>query len=608
MIKKVHFIYIPDMQSPDEKLGRLRASMKEQAINAYIIPNTSPHLDEYIPDHWRIIAWLTGFTGSAATVVVTDAFAGMWTDSRYFVQAQNQLAGSGFSLMKPVIPEKKEYIEWIVENIKQGSRIALDGSIFSIDSLRKIENLLEGKAITIDIESDLISDIWTDRPAASGSLAFDHPAVFCGKERAVKINEVRAEMRLMNVDYHLLTSTDDIMWLLNIRGSDVKYSPSLTSFAIVNSLQIILFVDENKIPPMLAREFDKLDIIMLPYEETAGMLSTLSSDNSILITPSTTSAALYNSIPAGMKIIEDISIPTRLKAVKNSVEIKNIGNVMVKDGVALARFFYWMEQNFDVLPMSEITLTEKLNYLRSEQEYCLGPSFSTIVAFNEHGALPHYSASLEVDSVIGPGGILLIDSGGQYLDGTTDITRTIAIGRPTPQQKRDFTLVLKGNIRLAAAKFPAGTKGYQLDILARRALWEAGLNYGHGTGHGVGFCLNVHEGPQSISPLFSAGSKTSIEPGMLISDEPAIYREGEYGIRIENLILCYEDEENEFGQFLKFDTVSLCFIDKALIDISLLEIKEIDWLNSYHAEVYEKLSPSLTTEERKWLQDKTNPI
>jgi Xaa-Pro aminopeptidase len=596
------------MQSSEKKLVQLRASMKEQNINAYVIPNTDPHLNEYIPDYWRIIAWLTGFTGSAATVVITDTFAGLWTDSRYFVQAEKQLAGSGYILMKPVQPYKKDYDEWLAENIKKGDRIALDGKIFSIGRLRKIKKLVEGKGISIDIESDLISDLWTDRPAVSGSQVFEHPVVFCGKEREVKISEVRKEMRQMNVDYHLLTSTDDVMWLLNIRGNDIKYCPALTSFALVDDRQILLFADENKIPLKLAREFDKLDIVMLPYEETAGMLSALPADEAILITPSTTSASLYYAIPEGMKIIEEISIPTRFKAIKNKVEIENIANVMVKDGVALAKFFYWIEQNFGSLPMSELSLAEKLNQSRLEQENYLGPSFSPIVALNEHGALPHYSATSETDSVIGPAGILLIDSGGQYLDGTTDITRTIAIGRPTARQKRDFTMVLKGMINLAEAKFPAGTKGYQLDILARRALWNEGLNYGHGTGHGVGFCLNVHEGPQSISPVAGADSKTTIESGMLISDEPAIYREGEYGIRIENLILCYEDEETEFGRFLKFDTVSLCYIDKSMIDKSLLDQEEIDWLNSYHSEVYEKLNSFLSSEERKWLQDKTNPL
>jgi Xaa-Pro aminopeptidase len=309
-----------------------------------------------------------------------------------------------------------------------------------------------------------------------------------------------------------------------------------------------------------------------------------------------------------MNIKEDVSIPTRLKAIKNRVEIENIRKVMVKDGVALTKFFYWIGQNSGTIPMSELSLAAKLNDLRSEQVNYLGPSFSTITAYNEHGALPHYSATPEYDSVIGTEGILLVDSGGQYLDGTTDITRTIAIGTPTACQKKDFTLVLKGTINLALAKFPSGTKGYQLDLLARKALWEQGLNYGHGTGHGVGFCLNVHEGPQNIGPGAGTDSKTVIEPGMLISDEPALYREGEYGIRIENLILCYEDEETEFGQFLKFDTVSLCYIDKSLIDISLLEKREIDWLNFYHAEVYEKLSPHLTDPEKRWLKEKTEKL
>jgi len=593
------------MNSSKEKLIQIRGSMKERGIDACIIPSTDPHLGEYVPDHWRIIAWLTGFTGSAATVIITESFAGLWTDSRYFIQAENQLNSSGCVLMKPVLPDKKDFIDWLTENIKTGSKIVLDGRTFSIARMKKIEKALEGKKVSFDIDCDLLSGLWTDRPTMPDSVAFDHSVEFCGKERALKIAEVREQMRKQNVNYHLLTSIDDIMWMLNIRGNDVKYSPLLTSFAIVDEKQILFFADEGKIPLKLASEFDKLDIVMLPYEETAGMLSSLPPDSSILINPATTSASLFNSIPRGMNIKEDISIPTRLKAVKNKVEIENIGKVMVKDGVAMTKFFYWVELNKGLVTMSELSLAEKLSDFRSEQENYLGPSFSTIAAYNDHGALPHYSATPESDYVIGQEGILLVDSGGQYFDGTTDITRSIAIGRATIQQKKDFTLVLKGTINLALVKFPATTKGYQLDILARKALWEHGLNYGHGTGHGVGFCLNVHEGPQNISPGAGKELKTVIEPGMLISDEPAIYREGEYGIRIENLILCYEDEETEFGQFLKFDTISLCYIDKSLIDISLLDQREIDWLNSYHSEVYEKLSPYLTEAEKHWLKEKT---
>ena len=596
------------MSSFMDKLTLLRTLMSENSVDAYIIPSTDPHLGEYVPDHWRIIAWLTGFIGSAATVVVTDTFAGLWTDSRYFIQAENQLYDSGFVLMRSSIAEKNDFITWMNVNIDSGSKVALDGRIFSIERTRMIEKSFDGKKLSFDFNCDLISGIWTDRPPIPDSPAFDHSVVFCGKERSVKIAEVRKLMILKNIDYHLLTSLDDIMWMLNIRGSDVKYSPLLISFAIVGEEQILLFIEESKIPLILAAEFDKLKIVMLPYEETAGILSTLSPDSTILLNPSTTSSILYTSVPHGMKIIEDISIPARLKAVKNRVEINNIGETMIKDGVALTRFFFWLERNSDQDQLSELSLGEKLNSLRSENENYLGPSFSSIVAFNHHSALPHYSATTESDCLIGAEGILLIDSGGQYLDGTTDITRTIAIGRPTDRQKRDFSLVLKGTINLALAKFPSGTKGYQLDILARKALWENGLNYGHGTGHGVGFCLNVHEGPQNIGQGSGTDSKTVIEPGMLISDEPAIYREGEYGIRIENLILCFEDEENEFGNFLKFDTVSLCYIDKSLINISLLDKKEIDWINSYHSEVYEKLGPFLSGEEKIWLKEKTAQI
>ena len=596
------------MNSFIHNLALLRVLMKENKIDIYIIPSTDPHLGEYIPDHWRVIEWLTGFTGSAATVVLTDTFAGLWTDSRYFIQAERQLSDSGFVLMKPSLSEKMDFVDWLIENIDPGNNVALDGRTFSVDRIRWIEKSLQGKNISLNVNCDLISGLWIDRPPMPHSMAFDHSVMFCGKERSVKIAEVREQMKLKGADYQLLTAIDDIMWLLNIRGNDIKYSPLLISYALVGKEQIMYFTDEDKIPLKMAAEFDRLKIVMLPYEETAGILSTLPHDSTILLNPVTTSVSIFNSLSPGIKIIEEITIPTNLKAVKNKIEIENIGKVMVKDGVALTRFFFWLEHNPGSEILSEVFLGNKLNNFRSRGENYLGPSFSTIVAFNEHGALPHYSATSESDMLIGEEGILLIDSGGQYLDGTTDITRTIAIGRPSDKQKLDFSLVLKGTINLALSKFPVGTKGNQLDILARKALWENGLNYGHGTGHGVGFCLNVHEGPQNIGQGAGADSRNVITAGTLMSDEPAIYREGEYGIRIENLILCYEDEETEFGRFLKFDTVSLCYIDKSLIDISLLDQKEISWINSYHAEVYEKLKPYLTHEERLWLKEKTSRI
>ncbi len=593
------------MNSPVEKLALIRSALHQKGIDICIIPSSDPHMGEYIPEHWQIIRWLTGFTGSAATVVITNSFAGLWTDSRYFLQAEKQLSGTGFEFVKPGAFHRNDYMDFICENSGPGNKIGIDGRIFSIAQLRKLEKRLENKEVSIDTGCDIIDTLWTDRPELPFSRAFDHPVEFSGKARSVKISEVRKHMASENADFHLLTSVDDIMWLLNIRGSDLKYSPLLLSYALIGKEQILLFIDEAKIPLKLASEFDRLGITLLPYEEINEVIPAVTEGSSVLINPATTSVSLYNSISSKSKIIETISIPARLKAIKNKTEIENICNVMIKDGVALTKFFCWFDFNNGKLPMTEKLLSEKVLEFRSQQNDFLGPSFATIAAFNENSALPHYTAETGTGAEIGERGLLLVDSGGQYMGGTTDITRTIPVGIPSVQQKKDFTLVLKGHINLAMAKFPKGTRGYQLDFVARRAMWGSGINYAHGTGHGVGYCLNVHEGPQSISP---ADNKTVIEAGMLTSNEPAIYRDGEYGIRIENLILCYEDEETEFGQFLKFDTVSLCYIEKSLIDKSLLDQKEIDWLNSYHSDVFDKLSPYLTSEEKIWLREKTDPL
>ena len=593
------------MNSSAEKLASLRTALLQKGINLYIIPSSDPHLGEYIPDHWQIINWLTGFTGSAATVIITDTFAGLWTDSRYFIQAEKQLFGSGFEFVKPGLFQRYDFMDFISENVETGGKIGLDGRIFSTDNFRRLQKRLEGKMVSIDTHCDLITSIWTGRPPLPFSLAFDHPVEFSGKERSVKISEVREQMGKQNADYHLLTSIDDIMWLLNIRGNDLKYSPLLLSFALVGAEQILLFIDEAKIPIKLASAFDKIGITILPYDEISEIVSSVTEGHSVLFNPQVTSVELFNSVSKNSRTIEDISIPARLKSIKNKTEIWNIANVMIKDGVALTKFFHWFSSNHGRESMTENSLSDKLIEFRSQQKDFLGSSFATITAFNENSALPHYIPEEGSGVVIGERGMLLVDSGGQYMGGTTDITRTIPVGIPSTQQKMDFTLILKGHINLAMAKFPNGTRGYQLDFIARRAMWGSGMNYAHGTGHGVGYCLNVHEGPQSISP---ADNKTVIEAGMLTSNEPAIYREGEYGIRIENLILCYEDEETEFGQFMRFDTVSLCYIEKSLIDKSLLDQKEIEWLNKYHSEVYDKISPHLTGEEKIWLKEKTEPL
>jgi Xaa-Pro aminopeptidase len=593
------------MNASVEKLALIRSAVHQNDIDIYIIPSSDPHMGEYIPEHWQIIRWLTGFTGSAATVVITNSFAGLWTDSRYFLQAEKQLSGTGFEFVKPGAYQRNDYMDFVCENSAPGNKIGIDGRIFSIAHLKRLEKRLEDKEVSIETGCDIIDTIWNDRPGLPFSMAFDHPAEFSGKTRPEKISDVRKQMVSENADYHLLTSVDDIMWLLNVRGSDLKYTPLLLSFALIGKEQILLFIDEAKIPLKLAAEFDRLGITLLPYEEINEVVQSVTEGSSVLINPATTSVSLYNSISAKSRIFENTSIPTRLKSIKNKTEIENICNVMIKDGVALSKFFCWFDFNSGKSPMTERSLSEKVLEFRSQQKDFLGPSFATIAAFNENSALPHYTTGTGPGAEIGERGLLLVDSGGQYMGGTTDITRTIPVGIPAARQKRDFTLVLKGHINLALAKFPKGTRGYQLDFIARRAMWGSGINYAHGTGHGVGYCLNVHEGPQSISP---ADNKTVIEAGMLTSNEPAIYRDGEYGIRIENLILCYEDEETEFGQFLKFDTVSLCYIEKSLIDKSLLDQKEVDWLNSYHTEVYDKLSPYLTEEEKIWLKEKTEVL
>jgi len=588
-----------------ERLSAVRSLMIKKGLDFIVIPMSDPHPGEQVPDHWQIIRWLTGFTGSAATLVITNTFAGLWTDSRYFIQARRQLAGSGFQFVKPGEYQRNDYMDFVAENAGPHDTVGIDGKVFPVSDFRRLKKRLEEKKTRIETELTIIDELWSDRPDLPFSTAFEHSLEYAGIDRQVKIDQVREHMESMNAGYHLLTSPDDIMWLLNIRGGDLEYSPLLLSYALVGREQILLFINEGKIPYRIGAAFDRLGIVILPYEDVAEIAASVTSGSSVLLNPQSATVSIYNAISLNSTIIEDISIPTRLKAIKNPAEIENLFRIVVKDGTALVKFFHWFENNHGKIKMTEKSLSDKLFDFRSDQKDFHGLPFATIAAWNENSALPHYTRGEDEGSEIGERGILLIDSGGHYPGGTTDITRTISVGIPSERQKKDFTLILKGHINLALAKFPNCTRGYQLDFIARRSMWGSGLNYAHGTGHGVGYFLNVHEGPQSISP---ADNKTFIEAGMLTSNEPAIYREGEYGIRTENLILCYEDEETEFGKFLKFETITLCYIEKALIDISLLDQKEIGWLNSYHLEVFDKLSPHLTDEEKLWLREKTSLI
>lgn len=590
------------------RLTAIRTLMERKRVDALIVTSSDPHLGEYVPDHWRMIRWLTGFTGSAANVVITKSFAGLWTDSRYFIQAEDQLKGSGFTLVRLRVPHTPEFIGWLGENITEGGKVAVDGRLISAVQLRMLMAAVAPHNAKVSLTADLISPLWDDRPPLPDSPAYELPAEFCGESRSDKVNRVREGMTANRADYQLLTAADDVMWLLNVRGNDIRYSPLLLSFALVSTQQVLLFADEEKIPGSLRSALDKDGVVLLPYDSITSVLSHLDDGSAIMLSPSTTSAALARAVPRRVRIIEDVTVATRLKAVKNSTELNNIRKVMVRDGVALTRFFHWLEESVGRNRVTELSASGMMESLRREQEGCMGPSFSTIAAYNAHAALPHYVPDDDTDAVLESPGIFLLDSGGQYYGGTTDITRTVALGRTGENTRRDFTLALKGTISLAMARFPYGTRGYQLDVLARKALWENGMNYGHGTGHGVGCFLNVHEGPQAIGTSAAGDLKTVLEPGMVLSDEPAFYRQGEYGFRTENLLVCAEDRETDYGRFLKFETVTLCYIDSTLTEVSLLDEGELTWLNEYHEHVYKSLAHFLEPGIREWLRKKTAPL
>ena len=590
------------------RLAEVRALMKRKGLDALIVPSSDPHLGEYVPDHWRIIRWLTGFTGSAATVIITGKFAGLWTDSRYFIQAEEQLTGSGYELVKLKIPHTPEHIDWLRDKVGKGWKVGIDGRLISVVQMRLLSRAMADAGARLNLKADLISMLWKDRTPLPDSEAFELDVKYAGITRLEKLALVRQTLAAMKADSQLLTAVDDIMWLLNIRGNDVKFCPLLLSYALVGMDQVILFTDEGKIPAGLKATLDRDGVVILPYDTVAQVLGHLEEGSSLLLSPGTTSASLWRSVGRKVKIIEDLSIPSRMKAVKNPTELRNLNEAMVKDGVVLTRFFHWLEKSISSGLVTELSAAAMIDGMRSEQDGCTGPSFSTIAAWNAHAALPHYVPDETTNARLGDSGVFLLDSGGQYYGGTTDITRTVAVGKPDARIKKDFTLALRGTIDLAMACFPRGTKGYQLDILARKPLWDNHLNYGHGTGHGVGSFLNVHEGPQSIGTGATADLKTGIEPGMVVSDEPAFYRPGKYGFRTENLLVCREEAETEYGSFLSFETVTLCYIDSSLIDVSLLDDMELKWLNDYHARVYRMLQGKLEPEERSWLAGKTRPL
>lgn len=589
-----------------ERIASLREAMKEKNIDAYIIPSSDPHLSEYPADRWKSREWISGFDGSAGTVVVTAGKAGLWTDSRYFLQAAAQLEGSGIDLYKMALPETPTIENFLLHELQSGQTVGMDGQTYSVADTAKLEKALGRKEIKLETSYDLIDEIWKDRPAIPGNQLFEMPVELSGKSIQEKLDEINNRLRKEGADCLILAALDEVAWTFNIRGTDVAYNPVVISYAFVSEDESVLFIDPRKITAEVADNLKKEGIKLADYTMIQKYLSRLPEISHVFIDPAKTNISLYNALPKGCTIVEGITPANHLKSVKNETEIKGFRNAVVKDGIALTRFYIWLEQQLAAgNKVTEISASEKLTALRAEQPQYIMDSFGTICGYGPHGAIVHYSATPETDAELHPEGLLLIDSGAQYLDGTTDITRTIALGEPTEQMMKDFTRVLKGTISLAKCKFPAGARGSQIDILARKALWDAGINYLHGTGHGIGHCLNVHEGPQSIR---MEENPVTLKPGMVISDEPAMYRSGEYGIRTENIIVVRDDSETEFGKFYGFDTLTLCYIDTRLIIVPMLSVRERAWINKYHQMVYELLSPHLNEDEKAWLKEKTTEI
>jgi Xaa-Pro aminopeptidase len=585
------------------RIERLRIWMQQQGINAYIIPTADPHKSEYLAEHWMAREWISGFTGSAGTIIVTLNHAGLWTDSRYFLQAEQELEGSSITLHRMVNQGADEYLNWLSDELMKGDRIGVDSYIWSVQEVRQLERLCSSNGLFLILDKNPIDQIWEDRPGRPMNGIFELDAVFSGESRADRLERMRASISQMGADAMLVTALDEIAWLLNLRGRDVTSNPVFVSYAIIDLQNVRLFVDPGKIDEPLKKKLEEDGVKLVPYELILEYLDQIHPDITILIDPNKTAQRLYEALGTDKVLFGDSPIMLD-KSRKNNIEQEHLRQVMVKDGVALLKAFRWLEHSIHEQEVSEADFADKIASFRSQQVGYFGESFQAIVGFEANGAIVHYRPEHGHSAIIKSGGILLVDSGGQYHDGTTDITRTIHLGEPTADQRRHFTLVFKGHIALANAVFPAGTRGIQLDVFARQYLWNDALNFGHGTGHGVGFFMNVHEPPQGFVNNLGERGITAHEPGMYTSNEPGFYVPGKYGIRIENLVLCQEYRQSDFGQFLCFETVTLFPIDTKLIDKTLLSETEINWLNTYHRHVYDKISPFLDEAERTWLQAK----
>ncbi|KVK78236.1 peptidase M24 [Burkholderia cepacia] len=600
---------LPEVSPVPARLALLRGAMARENLAAYLVPSADPHLSEYLPERWQARRWLSGFTGSVGTLVVTADFAGLWVDSRYWVQADAELAGTGVQLMKMTGGQQSApHVDWLAQNVAAGETVGVDGAVLGVAAARGLTGALNARGIALRTDLDLLDAIWPERPGLPGDAVFEHAAPQADTTRASKLAEVRRAMRAQGAQWHFVSTLDDLAWLFNLRGADVNFNPVFVAHAMIGADRATLFVADGKVSPALAASLAQDGVDVRAYDAARAALAALPDGATLLIDPRRVTFGTLEAVPAGVKLVEAVNPSTFAKSRKTSTEIEHVRVTMEHDGAALAEFFTWFEQAVNRETITELTIDEKLTAARARRPGYVSPSFATIAGFNANGAMPHYRATPESHATIAGDGLLLVDSGGQYVTGTTDITRVVPVGTVSDLQRRDFTIVLKSMMALSRARFPRGIRSPMLDAIARAPMWAAGLDYGHGTGHGVGYFLNVHEGPQVISHYAPAEPYTAMEEGMITSIEPGVYRPGKWGIRIENLVVNRAAGQTEFGDFLAFETLTLCPIDTRCVLIEMLHDEERAWLNAYHATVRERVGRHLGGDAKAWLDARTQPI
>ena len=593
-----------------ERLAQLRQLMEKNQIQYYIIPTNDYHLSEYVGDYFRARKYMSGFTGSAGVLVVTPSDAGLWTDGRYYIQAERQLEGSTITLFRQGTEGVPTIEEWLEKNIQPGENIGFDGRVIPAASGILYEKIAGKQGGHVVYQQDLVDEIWTDRPQLSGEPAFALDVCYTGRSTADKLAAVREAMREKGADLHVLTSLDDIAWLLNIRGNDVECNPVILSYVAVTLNAVYFFADEKKLNEEIKALFEENHVTVLPYNDIYTWLENISRTQTVMYNLGKINYAIYKSIDSSVQTVNCENPTLLMKAIKNDVEINNLIKAHIKDGVAVTKFMYWLKNNVGKIPMTEISASDYLENCRRAQDGFIELSFDTISAYKANAAMMHYSANAQSNAVLEPEGLLLVDSGGQYYEGTTDITRTFGLGPVSDEIKKHYTAVLRGMLNLANARFLHGCIGLNLDILARGPMWDMGIDYRCGTGHGVGYLLNVHEAPNGFrwKKVPERDDGCVLEAGMVTTDEPGIYEEGSHGIRIENDLVCREGEKNEYGQFMYFETITYAPIDLDVIDTTYMTDVDLKRLNDYHQMVYEKISPYLDTEEREWLKVYTRPL